>query len=69
MHAEIGELVIESRDLSHGGIFLFTGDQVNLPPGTGVTIQDQDMGSAAPVVSATIVRVEPAGIALMFCVD
>lgn len=69
MHSVFGELVVESRDLSHGGIFLVTGDKVTLPIGTEVSIQDQDMGSAAPVVKATIVRIESTGIALMFCAD
>jgi c-di-GMP-binding flagellar brake protein YcgR len=69
MHSVFGDLVVESRDLSHGGIFLVTGDKVTLPVGTDVTIQDQDMGSDAPLVKATIVRVEATGIALMFCDD
>lgn len=69
MHPASGEFVVESRDLSHGGIFLITGDKLKLPIGTEVSIQDQEMGSAAPVVKATIVRIESTGIALMFCAD
>ena len=69
MHPVPGALVADTRDLSHGGLFLCTGDKVNLPVGTEVMIQDQDMGTEAPLVRATIVRVESAGIALKFCAE
>jgi len=53
------------RDLSDGGVFLCTGDRVDLPVGEKVEIQALDVEDA-PVLFAQVVRQEPAGIALMF---
>jgi len=65
MHASVGTLDVEMRDLSDGGVFLFTGDRVDLPVGEKVEIQALDVEDA-PVLSAQIVRKELAGIGLMF---
>ena len=65
MHARLGAVEVELRDLSNGGAFLFTGDQLGLPVGERVRIQAQDIEDA-PVLNAQIVRVEAKGIALMF---
>ena len=65
MHAQLGSVEVELRDLSNGGAFLFTGDQLGLPVGERVRIQAQDIEDA-PVLNAQIVRVEEKGIALMF---
>lgn len=65
MHASVGTLEVEMRDLSDGGVFLFTGDRVDLPVGEKVEIQALDVEDA-PVLSAQIVRKEMAGIGLMF---
>lgn len=64
-HPQFGSLEVSMRDISNGGVFLFTGDQVDLPLGTELTIQALDIEDA-PVLTAEIVRKEPAGIALMF---
>jgi len=68
MHASLGTLDVEMRDLSDGGVFLCTGDRVDLPVGERVDIQALDVEDA-PVLSAQIVRHEVAGIALMFTED
>jgi hypothetical protein len=65
MHAQLGSVEVELRDLSNGGAFLFTGDQVGLAGGERVRIQALDIEDA-PVLNAQIVRVEEKGIALMF---
>jgi len=65
MHASIGVLDVQMRDMSDGGVFLFTGDRVDLPVGSLVQIQALDIEDA-PVLSAQIVRREIAGIGLMF---
>ncbi|GMQ84121.1 MAG: hypothetical protein BMS9Abin06_0881 [Gammaproteobacteria bacterium] len=65
MHASVGMLDVEMRDLSDGGVFLFAGDRIDLPVGEKVEIQALDVEDA-PVLFAQIVRQEPAGIALMF---
>jgi len=69
MHPELGSLCVQTRDISEGGVYLLTSDQVNFPVGTELTVQAQDMADDAPVVKATIVRLDPEGIALMFRVD
>ena len=65
MHASIGTLDVQMRDMSDGGVFLFTGDRVDLPVGSLVQIQALDVEDA-PVLSAQIVRREIEGIGLMF---
>ena len=65
MHASIGTLDVQMRDMSDGGVFLFTGDRVDLPVGSLVQIHALDVEDA-PVLSAQIVRREIAGIGLMF---
>jgi len=68
MHPQLGSMEAELRDISNGGIFLFTGDQLGLPVGEVVRVQAQDLEDA-PVLNARIVRVEAKGIALMFDED
>jgi hypothetical protein len=65
MHPSFGALSVKSRDMSNGGVFVFTGGEVDLPVGTEVSVQAEDM-EGAPVVQATVVRVEAEGVALMF---
>lgn len=67
IHADIGEVVVNTRDISDGGIFLIT-DPVEMPPiGTVVKGQVQDMpGGEGPVLQLEIVRVESGGIGLRF---
>lgn len=69
MHPAIGSLCAETRDMSNGGLFLLTGDRLDLPLGAEVTVQSLDMAEDAPIIRATIVRIESEGIALMFCED
>ncbi|MEN8801730.1 MAG: PilZ domain-containing protein [Thiogranum sp.] len=65
MHSQLGSVEVQLRDISNGGVFLFTGDQLGLPVGEVVRIQALDLEDA-PVLNARIVRVETKGIALMF---
>jgi hypothetical protein len=64
-HADIGSLEVKMRDMSDGGVFLFTSDCAGLPVGETVEIQSTDIEDA-PVLKAQIVRHETAGIALRF---
>lgn len=68
IHESFGELTVEMRDLSDGGIFLYVQDDVTVPVGTVVEVQSLDIDDA-PVLSAEIVRREARGIALMFIED
>ena len=65
IHDSFGELTVEMRDLSDGGIFLYVQEDVTLPVGATVQVQSLDIDEA-PILSAEIVRREARGIALMF---
>lgn len=69
MHSEMGSILVMTRDISEGGVYLLTGDKVDYPIGTEFTLQATDMAEEAPVVKAVIVRLEPEGIALQFFED
>jgi hypothetical protein len=65
MHPSVGELEVNMRDMSDGGVFLLTGNLPDLPVGERVRIQALDIDDG-PVLEAEIVRWETAGIGLMF---
>ena len=69
MHPSFGSLSMKTRDMSNGGVFLFTGARIELPVGTEVSIQAQEMMVEAPIVKAKILRVEADGVALEFIRD
>jgi len=65
-HPSIGDVVVQTRDISDGGIFLLT-ENINVPPiGTIVEGQVQGMEIEGPILKLEIVRMEPAGIGLKF---
>jgi len=68
-HAEIGEIEVDSRDISDGGIFLITKDRELPPIGTILEGQVQGLMADAPIIEMEIVRVESDGIGLRFVVD
>lgn len=65
-HPSIGDIVVPTRDISDGGIFLLTED-IDVPPvGTIMEGQVQGMEVEGPVLKLEIVRMEPSGIGLKF---
>lgn len=65
-HASVGEMMVQTRDISDGGVFIITPDQ-NIPPlGSIVIGQVQGMGEDAPVLKMQVVREEPVGLGLKF---
>jgi len=65
-HASIGEVIVNTRDISESGIFLLT-EEIEMPPvGSIVQGQVQGMGGDGPILKLEIVRLEPAGIGLKF---
>ena len=65
-HASIGDIVVDTRNISNGGVFIVTED-IEMPPvGTVVAGQVQGMAAQAAVLDMEIVRVEPDGIGLKF---
>lgn len=68
MHPVAGDCEVEMRDLSDGGVFLFTANRDDYPVGEVVKIQSLDIEDA-PVLSARVMRHEADGIGLMFIED
>ncbi|MFT6028454.1 MAG: hypothetical protein ACI8O8_000178 [Oleiphilaceae bacterium] len=65
-HPSIGEVVVQTRDISDSGIFLLT-ENISVPPiGTVVEGQVQGMDIEGPILKLEIVRMEPRGIGLKF---
>jgi c-di-GMP-binding flagellar brake protein YcgR len=65
-HPSVGELIVQTGDISDGGVFIHA-DGVDLPPiGSEVKVQVQDLPMEAPELDARIVRMEPSGIGLEF---
>lgn len=65
-HPSIGDVIVSTRDISDGGVFLLT-ENIDMPPvGTVVQGQVQGMGETAPIIQMKIVRMEPAGVGLKF---
>lgn len=65
-HKTFGELLVKTRDISHGGVFLLTSSLPMPPVGTVIEGQVQDDYGERPVVRMKIVRVESNGVGLMF---
>lgn len=67
-HPHLGDVYGQTRDLSDGGVFVENPQLANLPPGTEVSGQVQDMPIEAPVLRMVIQRVIPgegAGLAFL----
>ena len=65
-HDSIGDILVNTRDISDSGVFLLT-ENIEMPPvGTIVQGQVQGMGMTAPILKMEIVRIDPAGIGLRF---
>lgn len=65
MHAAVGELKLTMRDMSDGGVFLYSADLADIPLGALVQIQALDIEDA-PLLNAVVVRREATGIGLQF---
>jgi hypothetical protein len=66
-HPDVGTLCLKTRDVSDGGVYLFTAD-FPLSEGDEVVLQSQAMPDA-PQVRARICRRDPQGIGLQFLLD
>jgi len=65
-HDSFGEMLVKTRDISNGGVFLVTTDLPMPPVGTIIEGQVKDDYGERPVVRMEIVRGESGGIGLMF---
>lgn len=68
-HASIGELLVKTRDISDGGVFVIIEPE-NIPKvGTIVTGQVQGLMEDAPVLAMEVVRIEHEGVGLRFLIE
>lgn len=65
-HESIGSVVLSTRDVSDGGVFLVAEGSVIPPVGTVVEGQVQGPVDDLPVVKMEVVRLEPTGMGLRF---
>lgn len=65
-HETIGELMVKTRDISDGGVFVILDPQQVPAIGTVVTGQVQGLMGDAPELKMEVVRVEPTGVGLRF---
>ncbi|MGV8837082.1 PilZ domain-containing protein [Cellvibrio sp.] len=65
-HDSVGELLVKTRDISDGGVFVVLEPEQIPPVGTRLTGQVQGLMDDAPVLQLEVVRVEPAGVGLRF---
>ena len=66
MHPTITDSILTMRDMSHGGVFLHTGELTPPPVGTVLKLQIQGMAEEPPIIDACIVRIEGDGVGLEF---
>ena len=68
-HPDIGEIIVKTKNLSDGGLFILV-DPITMPP-IGEIVQGQVQGEFGdfPVVTMKIVRTEDEGLGLQFVED
>jgi hypothetical protein len=60
------EMLVKTRDISDGGVFVVLEPEQIPPVGSVVTGQVQGMMEDAPILDMEVVRVEPSGVGLKF---
>lgn len=60
------EMIVKTRDISDGGVFVVLEPDQVPPIGSFVTGQVQGLMDDAPILEMEVVRVEPAGVGLRF---
>ena len=68
-HASVGSVLLDSGDISDGGVFLFKGDITPPELGEKVTVQMTGLPMEAPIVTMEVVRYTPDGMGLQFEFD
>ncbi len=68
-HDSVGELLVKTRDISDGGVFVVLEPEQIPPVGTRLTGQVQGLMDDAPILQMDVVRVEPQGVGLRFIQD
>ncbi len=66
LHKELGEMLVQTRDISDGGVFVVLDQDLRLPIGDVVQGQVQGLAQDAPILEMKVVRLEPTGVGLKF---
>jgi hypothetical protein len=69
MHESVGEILVKTRDISEGGVFVVLEPDQVPPIDTIVTGQVQGLGGDAPTLRMQVVRIESGGVGLRFLSD
>jgi c-di-GMP-binding flagellar brake protein YcgR len=65
-HATLGEKIVNTRDISDGGVFVVLEPNDIPPVGSKVTGQVQGLTDDAPILEMEVVRIESSGVGLRF---
>jgi len=66
IHPDIGEVVLKTRDVSDGGVYIMCDNPGLLPVGSVVQMQVISDDVEMPIVAAKIVRNDSQGIGMEF---
>jgi hypothetical protein len=66
LHSGVGEKIVNTRNISYGGVFVCLNPEDIPPVGTIVLGQVQGMAEDAPELEMEVVRVENEGVGLRF---
>ncbi|MBU2886637.1 PilZ domain-containing protein [Gilvimarinus agarilyticus] len=65
-HEQLGEMLVKTRDISDGGVFVILDPEKAPPIGDLVTGQIQGLMDDAPILEMEVVRAESGGVGLRF---
>jgi hypothetical protein len=65
-HESINEIVVETKNISDGGLFVVVNPMKMPPIGAIIKGQVQDMGEEPPIVKMNVVRVANHGVGLKY---
>jgi hypothetical protein len=65
-HPSLGDILVKTRDISDGGVFVVLEPEQIPAVGTRLTGQVQGLMEDAPILELEVVRVESGGVGLRF---
>lgn len=65
-HPDVGSVLLDSGDISDGGVFLYQGETTPPELGESVTVQMTGLPVEAPIVPMKVVRYTKDGMGLQF---
>ncbi len=65
-HASFGSIIVKTKNISHGGVYVLTENTSMLPVGRILEGQIQDGEDDRPIVRIEVVRIGQKGVGLKF---